>query len=207
MGLVGHRASHGARGCLWIWCAEDRADHRRAPSTGRDHGAHVRGVDAADGDQYAAPQLAQARAALERAQAAMARGREDEARSAALAATADADLAQVLSRAAVTRAEFSQQQLQIADLRSRLQMDAAEGVQNPLDSLPATAPAAQRLQLLDADTRLNPFAQYERMQARQALATVQAASNCRAPLLQPTSMLMAAAGCGSPIRMSAGPSK
>lgn len=134
-------------------------------------------ADAADGDQYAAPQLAQARAALERAQAAMARGREDEARSAALAATSEADLAQVLSRAAVTRAEFSQQQLQIADLRSRLQMDAAEGVQNPLDSLPATAPAAQRLQLLDADTRLNPFAQYERLQARQALATVQAASN------------------------------
>jgi outer membrane protein OmpA-like peptidoglycan-associated protein len=132
-------------------------------------------ADAADGDQYAAPQLAQARATLARAQAAMARGRDDEARSAALAATADADLAHVLSRAAVTRAEYTQQQAQIADLRARLQMAAAEPVQSPLDSLPATAPAAQRLQMLDADIRLNPFAQYERLQARQALAAAQAA--------------------------------
>lgn len=133
-------------------------------------------ADAADGDQYAAPQLSQARAALERAQAAMARGRDEEARSAALAATADADLAQVLSRAAVARGELAQQQAQVAELRQRLQMEAADTAQNPLDVAPAAAPAAQRLQLLDADTRLNPFAQYERLQARQALAAVQAAS-------------------------------
>lgn len=132
-------------------------------------------ADAADGDQYAAPQLAQARAGLARAQAAMARGREDEARAAAVAATADADLAHVLSRAAVTRAEFGQQQAQIAELRGRLQIEAAEFAQNPLDAMPAAAPAASRLQLLDADTRLNPFAQYERLQARQALAAAQAA--------------------------------
>ena len=131
-------------------------------------------ADAADGDQYAAPQLAQARASLERAQAAMARGRDDEARSAAVAASADADLAHVLSRAAVTRAEFSQQQAQIAELRGRLRMESAETAPNPLDLAPATAAAAERLQLLDADPRLNPFAQYERLQARQALAAVQA---------------------------------
>jgi outer membrane protein OmpA-like peptidoglycan-associated protein len=127
-------------------------------------------ADAADGDQYAAPQLSQARAGLERAQAAMARGRDEEARSAALAANADADLAHVLSRAAVTRAELAQQQAQVAELRRRLQMDPAGPVQDPLDVAPATAPAAQRLQLLDADTRLNPFAQYERL-----LAAAQAA--------------------------------
>ncbi|QIL21522.1 OmpA family protein [Thermomonas sp. HDW16] len=132
-------------------------------------------ADAADGDQYAAAELAQARAGLAQAQAAMARGRDDEARSAAVAAAADADLAQVLSRAAVTRAEFDQQQSQITELRGRLQIGATEAVQNPLDTAPATAPAAQRLQLLDADTRLNPFAQYERLQARQALAVAQAA--------------------------------
>lgn len=131
-------------------------------------------ADAADGDQYAAPQLSQARAALERAQAAMARGRDEEARSAALAASADADLAHVLSRAAVARAELAQQQAQVDELRRRLQMAPADPVQDPLDVAPATAPAAQRLQLLDADTRLNPFAQYERLQARQALAAVQA---------------------------------
>jgi outer membrane protein OmpA-like peptidoglycan-associated protein len=131
-------------------------------------------ADGADGDQYAGLQLAQARAGLERAQAAMARGRDEEARSAALAASADADLAHVLSRAAVTRAELAQQQAQVDELRRRLQMDPAGPVQDPLDVAPATAPAAQRLQLLDADTRLNPFAQYERLQARQALAAVQA---------------------------------
>ncbi len=133
-------------------------------------------ADAADGDQYAAPQLSQARAGLERAQAAMARGRDEEARNAALAATADADLAQVLSRAAVARAELGQQQAQVADLRRRLQMEPTDAAPNPLDVAPATAPAAQRLQLLDADIRLNPFAQYERLQARQALAAAQAAS-------------------------------
>lgn len=133
-------------------------------------------ANAADGDQYAASELAQARAALARAQAAMARGRDDEARSAAVAAAADADLAHVLSRAAVTRAEFGQQQAQIAELRGRLQIGGTESVQNPLDAAPATAPAAQRLQWLDADTRLNPFAQYERLQARQALAVAQAVS-------------------------------
>ena len=132
-------------------------------------------ADAADGDQYAADPLAQAREGLARAQAAMARGREDEARSAAIAATADADMAHVLSRAAVIRAEFVQQQAQIAELRARLQMQDAKPVQNPLDLAPATAPATQRLQSLDADPLLNPFAQYERLQARQALVVAQAA--------------------------------
>ena len=42
-------------------------------------------ADAADADQYAVAEVAQARAGLERAQAAMARGRDDEARAAAIA--------------------------------------------------------------------------------------------------------------------------
>lgn len=132
-------------------------------------------ADAADADQYAATQMAQARANLERAQAAMARGRDDEARSAAVAASADADLAQVMSRAAVTRAELAQQQAQVAELRARLQLGDADALQGPLDRAPVTAPAAQRLQALDADPQLNPFAQYERLQARQALSVAQAA--------------------------------
>ncbi|RZA22292.1 MAG: OmpA family protein [Lysobacteraceae bacterium] len=138
-------------------------------------------ADAADADQYAAGPLAQARAGLERAQAAMARGRDDEARGAAIAATADADLAQVLSRAEVTRAEFAQQQAQIAELRGRLRMEPAGDARNPLDRAPDTAPAAQRLQALDADSELNPFAQYERLQARQALAAAQVASKRTRP--------------------------
>lgn len=132
-------------------------------------------ADAADADQYAEPQIAQARAGLERAQAAMARGRDDEARAAAVAATADADLAQVLSRAAVTRAEYAQRQAEILELRGRLQMEGVVFDASPLDAAPAAAPAAQRLQALDADPRLNSFAQYERLQARQALAAAQAA--------------------------------
>lgn len=132
---------------------------------------------AADADQYAVDALAQARAGLERAQAAMARGREGEARSAALAAAADADLALAQTRAAVARAEFQQQRADVAGLRERLQLEAGDPEPSLLDALPPTAPTAQRLQLLDADPRLNPFAQYERLQARQALASAEAASN------------------------------
>ena len=134
-------------------------------------------ADAADADQYAQAHVAQARAGLERAQAAMARKRDDEARSAAVVAAADADLAYTLSRAAITRAEFSQQQAEIFELRARLQLPTEPPLDNPLD-LPASAsPAEQRLQLLEADPRLNPFAQYERLQARQALAAVETSSS------------------------------
>jgi len=129
----------------------------------------------ADADQYAPEALAQAQASLARAQAAMARGRDDEARSLALAAAADADLARTLSRAAVAGAELRQQQAQVAELRRRLQLDAGLREEDALELPPPTAPAAQRLQILDADSRLNPFAQYERLQARQALALVDAA--------------------------------
>ncbi len=129
----------------------------------------------ADADQYAPQPLAQAQAGLARAQAAMARGRDDEARAAAISAAADADLAHVLSRAAVAGAEFRQQQAEIVELRRRLQLDAGSAEDNPLELSPPTAPAEQRLQVLDADPRLNPFAQYERLQARQALAVADAA--------------------------------
>ena len=125
---------------------------------------------AADADQYAPQPLAQAQAGVTRAQAAMARGRDDEARAAAGAAAADADLAHVLSRVAVTGAEFRQQQAEIAELRSRLQLDSGTAEDNPLELPTPTEAAAQRLQILEADPRLNPFAQYERLQARQALA-------------------------------------
>ena len=138
--------------------------------------AVARATDA-DADQYAQADIAQARAGLEQAQAALARNRDDEARAAALAATADADLAYTLSRAAVVRAEFSQQQAEIAELRARLRMPAEQFLDNPLD-LPAPATTAEmRLQALEADPRLNPFAQYERLQASQALAAVQVSSS------------------------------
>ncbi len=138
-------------------------------------------ADGADADQYAPAQVEQARASLEHAQAAMARGRDDEARGAALSAAADADMAYTLSRAAVTRAEFSQQQAEIAELRARLRMDPMQAGDSPLDLPPTSGPPEQRLQLLDADPRLNPFAQYERLQARQALAALQASNSRTRP--------------------------
>ncbi len=139
----------------------------------------------ADADQYAAQPLAQAQVGLARAQAAMARGRDDEARAAAVSAAADADLAHVLSRASVAGAEFRQQQAEIVELRRRLQLDAGAVEDNPLELPPPTAPVHQRLQILDADPRLNPFAQYERLQARQALAIADAAGKRdRVPALQ-----------------------
>lgn len=136
-------------------------------------------AEAADADQYAADDVARAREALSRAQAAMARGRDDEAREAALAAGADADLARVRSTAETTRAEFRQQLDGIADLRARLQMDAVSPAMDPFGQPAVGAPPAQRLQALDTDPRLNPFAQYERLQARQALAAVDTASRSK----------------------------
>jgi outer membrane protein OmpA-like peptidoglycan-associated protein len=129
-------------------------------------------AESADADQYAPDALATARDALQRAQAAMQRGRDDEARDAALAAAADADLARVRSSAARTRADYLQKQAEIAELRTRLRIDEAPVVDDPLDIPVPAGPVEQRLQLLDGDARLGPFAQYERLQARQALAAL-----------------------------------
>lgn len=129
-------------------------------------------AESADADQYAPDALATARDALQRAQAAMQRGRDDEARDAALAAAADADLARVRSSAARARADYLQKQAEIAELRTRLRIDEAPVVDDPLDIPVPAGPVEQRLQLLDGDARLGPFAQYERLQARQALAAL-----------------------------------
>jgi outer membrane protein OmpA-like peptidoglycan-associated protein len=58
-------------------------------------------------------------------------------------------------------------------------MEGAPPVMEPFAQPMAGAPPAQRLQALDADPRLNPFAQYERLQARQALAAVDIASRSK----------------------------
>ncbi len=138
-------------------------------------------AEAADADQYAADALASARANLQRAQAAMARHRDDEARDAAVAASADADLARVRSAAARTRADLQQQRAEVASLQTRLKLAVDTGAGNPLDlPLPAGSPE-QRLQALDADPVLNPFAQYERLQARQSVAALATISRRNLP--------------------------
>ena len=127
-------------------------------------------AESADAQQYAADALEAARASLQRAQDAMARGRDDEARSAALSAAAAADLARIRSSAARTRSELLQKRGEIADLHTRLQLDATPVADDPLDlPVPAGTPE-QRMQALDADPRLGALGQYERLQARQALA-------------------------------------
>ena len=132
-------------------------------------------AETADADQYAPELLADARNALQQAQASMARGREAEARAAALSASASADLARVHSGAARVRAEHAQRLAELAQLRARLQQPGDAAV-IPLDLPALPAPADQRLLALEADTRLNPFAQYERLQARQALAVLETVS-------------------------------
>ena len=78
-------------------------------------------ADGADADQYAAPEIGAARSELGQAQAAMADGREDDARRLALAAAADADLAYAKSRDALVTAELNHRRSEVAELRQRLQ--------------------------------------------------------------------------------------
>ncbi|TYT27117.1 DUF4398 domain-containing protein [Luteimonas viscosa] len=77
----------------------------------------------ADADQYAADELQRARSLLTQAQAAMAAGRESEARDLATRADALAGLAAARSREAATDAELGQRRAEIADLRQRLRME------------------------------------------------------------------------------------
>jgi hypothetical protein len=79
----------------------------------------------ADADQYAGAEIASAREALTRAQAAMAEGREDDARHLAMAAWADADLAHALSREAVVTAQVAQRRSEVEQLQQRLQAGEA----------------------------------------------------------------------------------
>lgn len=80
-------------------------------------------ADGADADQYATLEINAAREELARAQDAMARGREDEARTLALTATADADLAYAKAREALASAELTQRRAEVAELRQRLQAE------------------------------------------------------------------------------------
>jgi outer membrane protein OmpA-like peptidoglycan-associated protein len=132
----------------------------------------------ADADQYAAAELAAARNALGAAQAAMARGDDDQARVLAATAAADGELALARSHAATTRAEIEQRRREIASLRQRLQLEPVAEPAGALDWAVPDAPIAgadpvaalnQRLAALDADTRLQGMAAYERLRARQSV--------------------------------------
>lgn len=78
-----------------------------------------------DADQYAPDDLARARSALELAQAAMAAGRQRDARALAVQAAASADLADARSQAAVADTELAQRRAEITRLKQRLGMEDA----------------------------------------------------------------------------------
>ena len=80
-------------------------------------------ADASDAAQYAPTELARARSALSRAQAAMSAGSESDARVQASIAAAAADLARARSRQAQADAELARQRSEIAALRERLQVE------------------------------------------------------------------------------------
>jgi hypothetical protein len=82
-------------------------------------------ADMADADQYAPQDFERAREALRRAQAAMANGREQDARSLALLSAAAADLAHARSRQAQSATELVQRRSEVAALRERLEQEDA----------------------------------------------------------------------------------
>lgn len=82
-------------------------------------------ADMADADQYAPEAFERARSALRQAQAAMANGREHDARSLAMLAVAAADLAHARSRQAQADAELAQRRAEVASLRQRLAAEDA----------------------------------------------------------------------------------
>jgi hypothetical protein len=118
--------------------------------------------------------IAQARSELAAAQAAMARGKDNDARSLALAAAADADLAHAASQARDAAQAVQQRAADVASLRQTLGVDDGSTLPAPVPVPPLPAVAyggdeAVRLQALSADPRYQGVAAYERFRAQQAL--------------------------------------
>lgn len=136
----------------------------------------VASAEAADAEQYAPQALDAARSGLQAAQAAMERRRDADARALALAAAVDGDLARVRSRNQTTRSALAQLRAEVDGLRAQLQLERDVGSAARALEGPATAGTPdQRLQALDADPLLGGLAQFERLQARQAVTAMLAA--------------------------------
>ena len=133
--------------------------------------------------------IAQARAELAAAQAAMAKGRDKDARALAVAAAADADLAHAASQARDAAQAVQQRLADVASLRQTLGIDDGSALPGaiPVPPLPAVGVAgdeAARLRALDADSRYQGLATYERFRAQQALDALAAARSAQRPALQ-----------------------
>jgi len=131
--------------------------------------AVLRAADA-DADQYAPDIVGTARVELSQAQAAMAAGRNRDARDLALTAAAGAMHARELSRAQALRNRYTQRLEEVRQLREQLQVDGEIrlDVVPPLPGAEALAPAV-RLATLAADPRSQDVAAYEQLQARLAV--------------------------------------
>lgn len=133
--------------------------------------------------------IAQARSELAAAQAAMAKGRDNDARSLAVASAADADLAHAASQAREAAQAVQQRQADVASLRQTLGVDDGNALPAaiPVPSLPAVGAGgdeAARLQALNADPRFQGLAAYERFRAQQALDALVAVRSKQRPELQ-----------------------
>lgn len=130
----------------------------------------------ADADQYAPELIDSARSELSQAQIAMADGRQEQARAAALAAAAGGDLAYAQSHAQVLEQDQAQRRGEIERLRAQLGLvdggggegDGTRAIPPPLAAADAMAPS-MRLQALEADPRYAGLAACERLRARQAV--------------------------------------
>ena len=143
------------------------------------------GTPAAEADAA----IAKARSELDAAQAAMARGKDNDARSLALAAAADADLAHAVSQARDAAQGVSQRSADVASLRQTLGVDDGSTMAEPVPVPPLPAvdysgDEAARLQALNADPRYQGVAAYERFRAQQALDALAAARSKQRPALQ-----------------------
>ncbi|MCC7096766.1 MAG: OmpA family protein [Thermomonas sp.] len=136
-------------------------------SAARQAVAFAEGVDA---DQYAADDLDTARRGLQAAEAAFERGRNNDARALAQAATVDADTAFVRARSRTSRAALRKLQAEVDDLRSRLHVEGVPNAADPLDLPVPQGTPEERLQALDSDPLLGSLGQFERLKARQAIA-------------------------------------
>jgi outer membrane protein OmpA-like peptidoglycan-associated protein len=135
----------------------------------------------ADAEQYAAAEFAAARNELSQAQAALSAGRDDDARRLALLADADADLAVARSRASVAAAANAQRAREVAELQSRLQVDADGAAALPAAPSDAAGNYSARLQALVADPRLAGLAELERSRAQQAVDALAVAKTKQRP--------------------------
>ena len=133
--------------------------------------------------------IAQARSELDAAQAAMAKGRDKDARMLALAAAADADLAHAASQARDAAWAVRQREADVASLRQTLRVDDGSELPAPVPVPPLPAvdfsgDEAARLQALNTDPRYQGVAAYERFRAQQALDALAAARSSQRAALQ-----------------------